>query len=125
MNKLGIQVAAFFAALAVIYIAILNVSNSIPLNFWGPAAQMAADSVSSNSKNINIAVFTFLVFGTGMFVGLALFSPFYFAQEEKINAFRRELEKSSVKTDSSSSQVKVLQAKIEVLERALKEALSK
>ena len=60
-----------------------------------------------------------------MISGICLFVPFYLAQTEQLYAYKRELEKSSVKTDSSTSQVKVLQAKVEVLERALKEALSK
>ena len=73
---------------------------------------------------MNIALFTFVTFGIGLFVGIALFMPFYSAQEDKLNAYRRELEKSSVKTDASTSEVKVLQAKIEVLEKALKDALN-
>ena len=125
MNKLSIQIAAFFLALGVIYIAILNVADNVTLHVWGPTVDTVAQVVNHATKNVNIALFTFVVFGIGMFVGLALFTPFYYAQEDKLRAYKRELERSSVKTDSSSSQVQVLQAKIQVLERALKEALEK
>ena len=125
MNKLSIQIAAFFLALGVIYIAILNVADNVTLQVWGPTVDTVAHVVNHATKNVNIALFTFVVFGIGMFVGLALFTPFYYAQEDKLRAYKRELERSSVKTDSSSSQVQVLQAKIQVLERALKEALEK
>lgn len=124
MNKKLIQILAFVLALIVIYIAILNVSDAVTLQVWGPRIDDITGTLYRATKDVNIALFTFFVFGVGLFVGLALFMPFYAAQEEKLNAFRRELEKSSVKTDSSSSQVKVLQAKIEVLERALREALN-
>lgn len=125
MKKTLIQILAFLAALAVIYIAILNVGESVTLQVWGPGVDEVSGAVSHATKDVNIALFSFLVLGAGLFVGLVLFTPFYFAQEEKLNAFRRELEKSSVKTDSSSSQVKVLQAKIVVLEKALRDALNR
>lgn len=125
MKKNLITLMAFLSALAVIFIAILNVKSSIPLQIWGPETDGVTGTLYPVVKNINTALFSFLVFGGGLFVGLALFMPFYNAQDDKLNAYKRELEKSSVKTDSSSSQVKVLEAKIEVLERALKEALNK
>ena len=40
-------------------------------------------------------------------------------------AYKRELEKESVASVEASSQVKVLEQKIEVLEKALKQALEK
>lgn len=125
MKKLLIQASAFIMALGAIFISILNVRHSVSLQIWGPTVDDITGTLINNSVNVNIALFTFLMLAVGFFVGLALFSPFYFAQEEKLNAYKRELEKSSVKKDSSSSQVKVLQAKVEVLERALKEALNK
>lgn len=124
MNKKLVQIIAFLTALAVIYIAILNVAGSVTLQVWGPSVDAVSGVVTHATKSLNIALFTFLVFGVGLFVGIALFMPFYSAQEDKLNAFRRELEKSSVKTDASTSEVKVLQAKIEVLEKALKDALN-
>lgn len=125
MKKILVQALAFICALGVIFIAILNVRHSVSLNVWGPTIDDITGTTVASTADINIALFTFVVLCIGLFVGLALFTPFYFAQEEKLNAYKRELERSSVIKDSSSSQVKVLQAKIEVLERALREALNK
>ena len=50
---------------------------------------------------------------------------FYLAQKEKLNAYKRELEKSSITNSSSSSRVEVLEAKIATLEKALDDALNK
>ena len=41
----------------------------------------------------------------------------------KLKAYKRELEKNSISSDESDSKVKVLESKIEVLEKALKNAL--
>lgn len=125
MKKKIIQILAFLSALSVIFIAVLNASDSVTLQIWGPEIDEVANVVNPVTTTVNTALFTFFAFAAGLFVGLALFMPFYTAQEDKLNAYKRELEKSSVKTDSSSSQVKVLQAKIEVLEKALKEALNR
>ena len=40
-----------------------------------------------------------------------------------IKAYERRLEKTSVSNDSSTAKIKVLEAKIEVLEKALDDAL--
>ena len=46
-------------------------------------------------------------------------------KNEKLNSYKRELEKESIASTESSSRVKVLEAKIEVLEKALENALKK
>lgn len=61
----------------------------------------------------------------GLFAGVALTLPFYFAELDKISAYRRELERRDVKSDSSTSKVRVLEAKVEVLEKALRDALGR
>ena len=43
----------------------------------------------------------------------------------KLKSYKRELEKNSISSDESDSKVKVLESKIEVLEKALKDALNK
>ncbi len=43
----------------------------------------------------------------------------------KLNSYKRELEKESIASDESNSKVKVLESKIEVLEKALENALKK
>ena len=48
-----------------------------------------------------------------------------FGKNQKINAYKRQIEKESVSSDASSARVKVLESKIEVLEKALENALKK
>ena len=45
-------------------------------------------------------------------------------KNDKINSYKRELEKESIASDENSSRVKVLESKIEVLEKALENALN-
>ncbi len=123
--KLILQILAFIALFCVIYIVILNGNDSITLQLWAPRYDELSQTVYHTTKTLNVAFFTLGVLGAGLFSGLCLFVPFYLAQTEQLFAYKRELERSSVKTDNSTSQVKVLQAKVEVLEKALKEALEK
>ena len=44
-------------------------------------------------------------------------------KNDKLNSYKRELEKESIVADENSSRVKVLEQKIEVLEKALDNAL--
>lgn len=58
-------------------------------------------------------------------VGFGMFLMFFKinVKNEKINLYKRELEKESISSDESSARVKVLESKIEVLEKALENAL--
>lgn len=47
-----------------------------------------------------------------------------FAKNKKIGAYQRQLEKESVSSDENAAKVKVLEAKIQVLEKALENALN-
>ena len=123
--KLILQIVAFVLLFGVIYITIMNGSDSITINLMAPQYDAVTETTHHVSKTFSVAFYTLSVLGAGLISGICLFVPFYLAQTEQLYAYKRELEKSSVKTDSSTSQVKVLQAKVEVLERALKEALSK
>jgi len=123
--KLFIQLLAFFMLLGIIYIVVLNCSEVITLNVLPPHYDMVSEITVHSTKTFSVAFYTLSVLCGGLLAGLFLFVPFYLTQTEQLFAYKRELEKSSIKTDSSTSQVKVLQAKIDVLEKALREALSK
>ena len=122
--KLILQIISFIALFAVIYVVILNGSETLTLQLWAPRYDEVAQTVNHTTKTFNLAFYTLGVLGVGLFAGVCAVVPFYLAQTEQLFAYKRELEKSSVKTDSSTSQVKVLQAKVEVLEKALKDALN-
>ncbi len=65
------------------------------------------------------------VFISGIGVGIFLMILKLNVKNDKINSYKRELEKESINADESSAKVKVLEAKIEVLEKALENALNK
>ncbi|MBR1943768.1 hypothetical protein IJ843_08550 [bacterium] len=62
---------------------------------------------------------------SGFVIGILFTMSFALDIARKLKAYKRELEKSSINTDESDSKVRVLESKIEVLEKALKEALNK
>lgn len=65
-----------------------------------------------------------IAFIAGMiFVSIFMFITM-FGKNQVINAYKRQLEKGSVISDESSARVKVLESKIEVLEKALENALN-
>ena len=65
------------------------------------------------------------VFVSGLFFGVFLMFIKLNVKNDKINSYKRELEKESIASGESSARVKVLESKIEVLEKALENALKK
>lgn len=65
------------------------------------------------------------MFFSGIVVGMCLVGLKLNLKNDKINIYKRELEKESISSSESSSKVKVLEAKIQTLEKALENALKK
>ena len=65
------------------------------------------------------------IFIAGMGIGMFLMSLKLNIKNDKLNSYKRELEKESINSDENSAKVKVLESKIEVLEKALEKALNK
>ena len=65
------------------------------------------------------------IFVSGLFIGIFLMFLKLNVKNEKINLYERKLEKKSITSDENSAKVKVLESKIEVLEKALENALKK
>ena len=65
------------------------------------------------------------VFVSGVSIGIFIMTLKLNVKNDKLNLYKRELEKESISSDESSAKVKVLEAKIEVLEKALENALKK
>lgn len=66
-----------------------------------------------------------IIFFSGIITGIFLMGIKLKVKNTKINSYKRELEKEAILSTESSSKVKVLEAKIEVLEKALENALKK
>ena len=81
------------------------------------------------------AAFTFLnqtghipmitMFLSGFALAIFLMTLKINVKNKKLNSYKRELEKEAIASTESSSRVKVLESKIEVLEKALENALKK
>lgn len=123
MRKI-LNIIGFILVLAVIFVAVLNTDISFNLQIWGfkGTEQFGLPEIN---RNLNLANYTLLVLFVGIFTGASWIGQFYFAQKDKLNAYKRELEKSSITNSSSSSRVEVLEAKIATLEKALDDALNK
>lgn len=65
------------------------------------------------------------IFVSGFCFGIFLMSLKLNVKNTKIDLYKRELEKESVTSDENSARVKVLESKIQVLEKALENALKK
>ena len=65
------------------------------------------------------------VFISGVGIGIFLMFLKLNVKNDKINSYKRELEKESISSDENFARVKVLESKIEVLEKALENALKK
>jgi uncharacterized membrane protein YciS (DUF1049 family) len=64
-----------------------------------------------------------LTFIAGLIVGMLLMNLFLIVKDKKIMTYKRQLEKESISSDENAAKVKVLQAKVQVLEKALENAL--
>ena len=65
------------------------------------------------------------IFISGIGFGIFLMGIRLNVKNNKLNLYKRELEKESIASDEHSAKVKVLESKIEVLEKALENALKK
>ena len=65
----------------------------------------------------------FTVFLCGIILGMSFAALKINSKNDKIDSYKRELEKESIASSENSSRVKVLEQKIEVLEKALDNAL--
>lgn len=64
-----------------------------------------------------------ITFIIGIILGLLLMNIFVIVKNKKINVYKRQLEKESISSDENAAKVKVLESKIQVLEKALENAL--
>ena len=63
------------------------------------------------------------IFSSGFALSALIYNLLYKKLETALNMYKRGLEKESIDKTENSSRVKVLESKIEVLEKALEEAL--
>ena len=123
------NLAAYLLMLALIYIACVNYTEVAHLQIWGLEGASAlqkfgipTDALFRDTRLTWIIVGTLL---SGVFIGASVVVQFYFAQKEKLDAYKRELERKMITNSSSTSKIEVLESKIKTLEIALQNALKK
>ena len=99
--------------LAVVYLAVINANTMVEVNYL-KGTHLASDM----SINIQTSIYTLAVLFAGVFSGAGVVSLFLGIQKDKVKAYKRELEKSSVSKEANASKVDVLEAKIKTLEKA-------
>lgn len=123
MKKIFI-VLSVIILLAVIYFTIINFNNYISVNclysYLADAQTQAGWTEQGGyfTKAIRLSSYTVMVLLSGLFVGAGTVYMFLSAQNEKVKAYKRELERTSISGASNASRVEVLEAKIKTLEKA-------
>lgn len=98
--------------LGFIYLAVINMNNSINLSYIYSVIE------SQNITTFNLGIYTLISLFAGIFVGAGIVYMFLSAQNDKVKAYQRELERTSVSGLNNASRVEVLEAKIKTLEKA-------
>ena len=110
--------------LFVIYFTIINFNNYTSLNVLYSNlldTQFQAGWIEQNgfiTRAIRLSTYTVLVLLCGLMTGAGTVYLFLSAQKEKVKAYQRELEKTSISGMNNASKVEVLEAKIKTLEKA-------
>lgn len=97
--------------LVMIYVCLINFDNYANINFSTLSGQIF-------TRAIRVSTYSFLILLSGLFVGAGTVYMFLSAQKDKVKAYQRELEKTSITGANNASRVEVLEAKIKTLEKA-------
>lgn len=106
-------ILSILVLILVIYVALINTSTNFELNYL-KGIQYSADF----TKSINLSLYTLIILCAGIFSGAGTVYLFFSIQKDKLKAYKRELEKTSVSGEKNASKVSVLEAKIQTLEKA-------
>lgn len=123
MRKL-FNILAYLVLLFVVYVGVVNFDQNITLQI-GAVNGLADAGLPQYAIGLNVGILIIAVVAIGFIISAFFVGQFYLVQKDKLNAYKRELEKSSVSNSTSSSRVEVLEAKIATLEKALDNALKK
>ncbi|HCB11416.1 MAG TPA: hypothetical protein DEO94_04630 [Cyanobacteria bacterium UBA11991] len=98
---------------AVAYIILINTNASFDINLIKGSAY-----TTDFSKNVALPLYTLIILCAGLFSGAGIISLFLGVQQDKIKAYKRELEKTSISGEANASKADILEAKIKTLEKA-------
>ena len=123
MRKL-VNLIVYLLLIYVVYVALINSAQTLTFHV-GAVKSLVDLGIPQLAATINFGIYTIILLIFGFVVGMILVGQFYFAEKDKLKAYKRELEKSSISNSTNSSRVEVLEAKIATLEKALDDALGK
>ncbi len=103
-------IISFVIIFGALYLAYLNFGNNFDLTYLF--------GTQNSTMNFNIGIYTIFVLFLGIFAGSGFVYMFLDLSNQKVNAYKRELEKTMISGQSSSSKAEVLEAKIKTLEKA-------
>ena len=112
--KIVLKLISLFIIIAVAFVASQNLHQTIDLTIWG-------DKI----YHIDFVYILLATLIAGITAGFTWVLSYHIAVSGKLKEYQKKLEKTSISADSGHSKVSVLEAKIEVLEKALKSALEK
>jgi uncharacterized membrane protein YciS (DUF1049 family) len=81
--------------------------------------------LKSTYAHLSVGILLIAFLFAGLIAGCFFVTSHYIVSKTKLKEYKRKLEKTAVQSSSDSSKVEVLEAKIVVLEKALKSALEK
>ena len=113
MKKLFFFLSVFVLC-AVTYIILINTASTMNLYLIKTTTYTTGLLIDP----FKVSVYTIVILCAGLFSGAGIVSLFLEAQEDKVKAYKRELEKTSISSDSNASKIDVLEAKIKTLEKA-------
>jgi len=117
------QLLSVLSALCVSFLLLMNYHNNISINLLSKKFALLTH-LSVHTITFDLAVYTLGVFLLGIFSVLFFIAPLYKSLKDKYNAYKRELEKGSITNTSAEAKINVLENKINVLEKALDDALN-
>lgn len=123
MRKL-FNIFAYLILLFILYVGVVNFDQNITIQI-GAVKGLADAGLPQYAIQVSVGIVILAVVAIGFVISAFLVGQLYLIQKDKLNAYKRELEKSSVSNSTSSSKVEVLEAKIATLEKALDNALKK
>lgn len=104
--------------LSVVYMIVLNNTNIVAINYIRSYVVTMDPENPFVSYSIKLSFYTLAILLAGIFSGAGIMSLFLGVQSDKVKAYKRQLEKSSVSGEANASRVGVLEAKIKTLEKA-------
>ena len=110
--------------LAWVILVIMNIDNSTHITLINSYLANLF-KISPVYITCNTAMLEIILFIAGELSMLMFFAPLITKSKEKQGPYERKLEKNSVSNDESNAKIKVLENKIEVLEKALSDALKR